>query len=225
MGLAGSLHCVGMCGPLALALPLKSHTRWGRFFSALSYNTGRTITYFTMGSVLGWTGSRLVVVGYQQAFSIAAGVLILTLLIAGRFLPKVELFSSFQLRFKKYIAGFLSRGNSSGALLVFGMLNGLLPCGLVYMAIASALIIGGPLESGIFMAAFGLGTIPLMLLVMVTGHLISFSVRSAMKKAVPYFIGLIAVLMILRGLNLGIPYISPAFGAAPEVTSHCAPSR
>ncbi len=225
MGLAGSLHCVGMCGPLALALPLNSATGINRFFSALAYNTGRTITYFSLGTILGWTGSRLVAIGYQQLFSITTGALILLALILGKYLPPSRIFFALQGSFKKYVSGFLSRKNSVRGLFVFGVLNGLLPCGLVYMAIASALIIGGPLQSGIFMAAFGLGTIPLMLILMITGHLVSFSLRSTMKKAVPYFIGIVAVLMILRGLNLGIPYISPAFSAAPAVTGHCSPSH
>jgi sulfite exporter TauE/SafE len=225
MGLAGSLHCVGMCGPLALSLPLSSTGRWNRFFSALAYNTGRTTTYFTMGALLGWTGSRLVLMGYQQAFSITAGIIVLLLLIAGRYLPSLPVFTLFQIKFKKYLAGFLKRDNTAFSLYIFGILNGLLPCGLVYMAIASALIIGGPVESGLFMAAFGLGTLPLMLLLMLTGHFISFSLRSKMKKAVPYFIAFVAVLMILRGLNLGIPYISPAFSSSPQDMSHCAPSH
>lgn len=225
MGLAGSLHCIGMCGPLALALPINSTKSSGRLFSALAYNTGRSLTYFCMGMILGWTGSRLAVVGYQQLFSIAAGAVILLLLITGKYLPQIRIFQALQVRFKKYIARFLTRKNSARGLFIFGILNGLLPCGLVYMAIASALIIGGPLQSGFFMAAFGLGTMPLMLVLMVTGHLISISIRSAMKKVVPYFLGMVAVVMILRGLNLGIPYISPAFNAAPVVTSHCTPSH
>jgi sulfite exporter TauE/SafE len=225
MGLTGSVHCIGMCGPLALALPITATKGFGRFFSALVYNTGRSVTYFSMGAILGWTGSRLAVVGYQQLFSIAAGALILLLLITGKYLPHTGVFPGLQVRLKKYIARFLTRKNSAQDLFILGILNGLLPCGLVYIAIASALMIGGPLQSGIFMAAFGLGTMPLMLALMITGHFVSLSVRSAMKKAVPFFIGFVAVLMILRGLNLGIPYISPAFSAAPAATSHCFPSH
>ncbi|GAB3432906.1 sulfite exporter TauE/SafE family protein [Niabella aquatica] len=224
MGLAGSLHCVGMCGPLALSLPLGNAGRQSRFFSALAYNTGRTATYFVMGTLLGWTGSRLVLMGYQQAFSVAAGVIVLLLLITGRHLPSLPVFTVFQTKLKKYLSGFFKKENTVLNLFIFGILNGLLPCGLVYMAVASALIIGGPVESGLFMASFGLGTIPLMILLMLTGHFISFSLRSKMKKAVPYFIAFVAVLMILRGLNLGIPYISPAF-SSPQDMSHCAPSH
>ena len=224
MGLAGSFHCVGMCGPLALSLPLSSTNKWSRIASILSYNIGRTTTYFTLGAGLGWTGSRLIVAGYQQTFSIVAGIALLFILIAGKYLPQVKIFNTFQTKLKIVLSKFLKRDNNAASLYLFGILNGLLPCGLVYMAIASALIIGGPLESGIFMAAFGMGTLPLMALLMLTGHLISFSLRSKMKKAIPYFVGFIAILMILRGLNLGIPFISPAFSNISE-SAHCAPAK
>ncbi|MFT4094530.1 MAG: sulfite exporter TauE/SafE family protein [Niabella sp.] len=213
MGLAGSFHCVGMCGPLALSLPLSNTDKKSRFFSALLYNLGRAATYFSMGSLLGWTGSRLALIGYQQYFSIAAGIVILALLIIGSQLPAFKPFTVFQKKLKKYLALFLKRENNASALFVFGLLNGLLPCGLVYMAVASALIIGSPLQSGIFMAAFGLGTLPLMILLMLSGRYISFPLRLKLKKFIPYFIAFVAVLMIIRGLNLGIPYISPAFSS------------
>lgn len=225
MGLAGSFHCVGMCGPLALSLPLSNASRINRLLSVVAYNLGRTITYFLMGALLGWGGSRLILAGYQQIFSIAAGISVLVLLFAGKFLPRIPVFNAFQLSLKKYLSKFLKKDNNAFSMLVFGILNGLLPCGLVYMAIASALIIGGPLHSGLFMAAFGLGTLPLMGLLMLTGHLISFRARTKIKKALPYFVAFIAVLMILRGLNLGIPYISPAFHHAQTAGAHCAPAQ
>ncbi len=225
MGLAGSFHCVGMCGPLALSLPLSNTNSVSRLLSIITYNLGRTLTYFSLGALLGWGGSRLAMAGYQQIFSVAAGISVLVLLFAGKFLPRIKLFQIYQQRLKKYLAQFLRKDNNAFSLLIFGILNGLLPCGLVYMAIASALIIGGPLHSGLFMAAFGLGTLPLMALLMLTGHLLSFSVRSKIKKALPYFAAFIAVLMILRGLNLGIPYISPKFHSEQQAGVHCEPTH
>ena len=222
MGLAGSFHCVGMCGPLALSLPLGSTNRLYRILSIISYNLGRTVTYFTLGAALGWGGSRLAMAGHQQTFSIAAGIVLLILVFVGKFLPRIPLFHSYQNRLKKLLAQFLKKDNNIFSLFIFGVLNGLLPCGLVYMAIASAVIIGGPLHAGVFMAAFGLGTLPLMALLMLTGHLLSFSFRTKIKKALPFFVAVIAVLMILRGLNLGIPYISPAFHSS-QPADHCAP--
>lgn len=224
MGMAGSLHCIGMCGPLALALPINNKTRWTRFLSGLAYNTGRTLTYFLMGVILGWAGSRLVMTGYQQLFSVICGALILVSLTVAQYLPEIKTFKPLKAVLKKQISKIVSQTSSAKNLFLLGMLNGLLPCGLSYAAVASALIIGGPLASGTFMAFFGLGTIPLMLALMLGGQFLSFSVRARMKRAVPFFIGAVAVLMILRGLNLGIPYVSPAFHSVAPV-SHCSPSR
>ncbi len=222
MGLLGSIHCIGMCGPLALSLPLNHTGTLSRISPTLLYNIGRATTYSAMGVLLGWTGSRLEVMGYQQIFSIILGIAVLLFLLVGKYLPTIGFVSRFQTQLKKYLSYFLSRKNNAGSLFVFGLLNGLLPCGLVYMAIASALIIGSAPQSGLFMAAFGLGTLPLMSVLMLTGHYLSFSVKTRLKKAVPFFIAGVAILMILRGLNLGIPYISPAFHNVPNAM-HCTP--
>ena len=214
MGVVGSFHCVGMCGPLALSLPLNNATKSTRLVAILTYNLGRAFTYFLLGLILGFAGSRMMLIGYQQWLSITMGILILVLLLGAKFLPPVKLFTPLQNRLKKTLAVFFIKAKSPTGAFAFGLLNGLLPCGLVYMAVASALIIGNYFQSGLFMAAFGLGTMPLMALFMLTGKFVSVSLRSKMRKVIPYFIGVVAVLMILRGLNLGIPYISPAFKIA-----------
>lgn len=222
MGLFGSFHCVGMCGPLALSLPLSASGKWARIASALCYSLGRATTYFFIGLVLGWTGSRLVMVAYQQTFSISVGVIILFFLIMQKYKPQIKLFAAAQVKLKRSIAGFLTRKNGIGRIYIFGLLNGLLPCGLVFTAIASALIIGKPLDAGFFMVFFGLGTLPLMTALILSGHFISVSIRSKMRRLVPVFVGVIALLMILRGMNLGIPYVSPAFSTQKNAT-HCLP--
>ena len=94
-------------------------------------------------------------------------------------------------------------------LLLFGLLNGLLPCGLVYAALAGAAATGGPLGGALFMAAFGLGTIPAMLAVSLAGRLITAPWRARFQRAVPVAMAVLAVLFIVRGLSLGIPYLSP----------------
>lgn len=211
MGIAGSFHCIGMCGPLALSIPLDTSGSFARFLSVGLYNLGRVLTYFLMGAVLGWAGYRFAIIGYQQYFSIAMGIALLVMLLPARYVPEIKWLKSAQQRIKKILARFLTRRNRPFSFLLIGTLNGLLPCGLVYMAIATALVIGGTIKSGVFMAAFGLGTIPLMAVLMLTGHHLSFSFRLRIKKLLPYFVAVVAVLMVLRGLNLGIPYISPAF--------------
>ncbi|MCF3108522.1 sulfite exporter TauE/SafE family protein [Niabella sp. CC-SYL272] len=213
MGIAGSFHCIGMCGPLALSIPLDATSSFARLLSILLYNLGRMLTYFLMGVILGWAGYRFAIIGYQQYFSIAMGMVLLLMLLPARYLPEIKWFKQLQQRIKGSLARFLTRRNRPFSFLAIGMLNGLLPCGLVYMAIATALVIGHSFTSGVFMAAFGLGTIPLMAVLMLTGHHLSFSLRLRIKKMLPYFVAVVAVLMVLRGLNLGIPYVSPAFPA------------
>ena len=107
-----------------------------------------------------------------------------------------------------------------GNLFLIGLLNGLLPCGLVYMAVAGALATGNIVYSGLFMAFFGLGTLPAMLAMSYAGSFVSLTMRNKIKKAVPYILCFMGILLILRGLNLNIPYISPALGAV-GTTEHC----
>ena len=102
------------------------------------------------------------------------------------------------------------------------MINGLLPCGMVYVALAASLNFHEVQNSVLFMTAFGAGTFPMMMLLTIVGHRLSFSLRSTIRKAVPYLMTTMAVLLILRGMNLGIPFISPIMagpGATP-VTCH-----
>jgi len=92
---------------------------------------------------------------------------------------------------------------------MIGVANGFLPCGMVYLAIAGALGTGS-IKGGIFfMMLFGIGTIPLMLAVTWFGLVVNINIRNTVRKITPFFIALIGILLILRGLNLNIPYLSP----------------
>jgi sulfite exporter TauE/SafE len=95
------------------------------------------------------------------------------------------------------------------ALFITGILNGFLPCGLVYMALLGAIGIGTPLESSLFMMFFGLGTFPMMFAIALSGNFISIKWRNLFNKAVPYFVVILGIVFILRGLGIGIKYVSP----------------
>ncbi len=95
------------------------------------------------------------------------------------------------------------------SLFFIGMLNGLLPCGLVYMAIAGAIGTGGVAEGSLYMILFGLGTIPMLLSISLAGNIMSIAVRKRINKLIPVLVVIVGVLFILRGLSLGIPYLSP----------------
>lgn len=208
MGLVGSLHCVGMCGPIALALPYRGGSRAAMIGSVLNYNLGRAAAYASMGLLIGLFGQGLFVAGLQTYFSLALGVLFLTAAIFSINIEQKLLKLSWLTKLNNWVKARLSRvlgGRSPANLFYIGLLNGLLPCGLVYMAIAGAITTGAPYQSALYMALFGLGTLPLMLLTAVSGQFISLSWRRRLRKLMPLFLAAFALLFIMRGLNFNIP--------------------
>ncbi len=212
LGLLGSLHCVGMCGPIALSLPVQGKSQSSRFVSILIYNAGRIITYSALGALFGLVGQGFAIFGLQQILSIVLGVIILlSVLLPGDLFAQFSFTSKFHQLFSKLKVslGNLFQNRSTKALFYIGLLNGLLPCGLIYMAITGALASGSVINGALFMALFGLGTVPAMFSVAWFSNLISVKFRLGITKAMPYVVSVMAVLLILRGMNLGIPYISP----------------
>lgn len=211
LGLIGSLHCAGMCGPIAINLPLRGDTFLEKFFSGLLYNLGRTLMYGIMGAIFGSIGKGLYLLGIQQWVSIIMGsIMILTVL-----LPFV--FKKINLIQFDFFTGFLRKSiqklfkiRSYKGLFFIGMLNSLLPCGLVYVAIIGAIATGNFYYGSLYLILFGLGTIPMMLTISLIGNAITTNVRNIFNKIIPYLVVLIGALFILRGLCLGIPYISPS---------------
>jgi hypothetical protein len=211
-GLVGSLHCIGMCGPIAIALPL-GNKNWGlRAFGSLTYNVGRTLTYGLLGGIFGLLGQGIEMAGLQQWASILIGVvMILSVVFPALFRNKTKLDQVLNNYASKLITRFrrLFKKTSLSSLFVIGLLNGLLPCGLVYVAIAGA-INTNDVYSGInYMIIFGIGTIPVMFVIPLIGNLIGTGLRKKLRGVVSVFIVLLGILFILRGLSLGIPYVSP----------------
>lgn len=226
LGAAGSLHCVGMCGPLSLALPVHHFSKAGKFFALFLYQAGRVITYSVIGLLLGLAGKQVYIAGYQQWFSIIMGILVL-LLAALYFIGKKGMKVSFLNRFYQKVQGIIIKilrsSNNTVSFLALGMANGLLPCGMVYIALASSLTFPATGDSVVFMAMFGAGTLPAMLLAGYAGSLLKPEIRSVFRKLTPVFISVMGALLILRGLNLGIPFISPRLPDTPGSTVVCHP--
>lgn len=217
LGLAGSLHCVGMCGPLSLALPtyhLPAPLKW---LSLFVYQLGRVITYSLLGLLFGLAGRTIYIAGVQQWFSITLGIFTLALACL-YFVQNNMLQISFLNRF--YIAvsrliGKIVKGNTGIAgFLLLGMANGLLPCGMVYIALAATLSFYKVYQSMAFMAMFGAGTMPAMMLVAYSAQMISPPLKKVFRKSIPFFIAAAGAALIARGMNLGIPFISPQLPAA-----------
>ncbi|HKK44822.1 MAG TPA: sulfite exporter TauE/SafE family protein [Balneolaceae bacterium] len=211
-GFLGSFHCIGMCGPLALALPGSNRGTPHLILSRTVYNLGRVITYSTLGLVVGLLSKMISIGGFQQWLSISVGVLILLGLSVSAFRHKLNQWKAYPSKFiskaTKPIKTLFQKG-TIGSLFLIGLLNGLLPCGFVYMGLVTALTTGTVLKSVFFMAGFGLGTIPAMFAASMASGLISLSLRRRLKKFSPYFMAVVGILLIIRGLNLAIPFLSP----------------
>jgi sulfite exporter TauE/SafE len=223
LGILSSFHCVGMCGPIALVLPVHTLPSGKKLAGILVYNTGRVVTYSLLGLFFGFAGRQIYLGGLQQWFSIILGCSILTALIISLVTGKARRWGLGQkvLRGLQTIIGKYIRRKQLYSLFIIGTANGLLPCGMVYFAIAGALATGSLGGGVIFMASFGLGTIPFMVMLCYFGQLISISARNSIKKTVPWLMASLAILLILRGMNLGIPYVSPFFDNAAARTISC----
>ncbi|TDW96704.1 sulfite exporter TauE/SafE family protein [Dinghuibacter silviterrae] len=215
LGFAGSAHCVGMCGPLVLSMPVRHLPEAARWRASGLYHAGRIGVYALGGLLFGLVGHQFVLAGWQQGLSIAlgAGLLCKLVLRGPRFKPG-------GLHLQKTIT-WLWTSPSRGKYFWMGAANGLLPCGMVYIAIAAALTSDGPVKATAFMAFFGLGTLPMLLGLQVTGRMVGMTTRQNLRRALPYLTALMAVLLILRGLNLGIPFVSPVLAGRPPQAIRC----
>ena len=222
VGLVGSLHCIGMCGPIAIALPVPDSSNLSFFTGRILYNLGRVVTYSFLGAILGLLGGRIALAGAQQIVSIILGVVIIIAVLLPQkyknFFAQHPLIKKLAQPLKENI-GVLFRKGTFSAMFLIGILNGFLPCGLVYVALAVAIASGDAISGAAVMILFGLGTVPAMFAATIFGKFINVGIRTKIRKAVPVLALLLGVIFILRGMNLGIPYISPKLSAQTEVSS------
>jgi hypothetical protein len=219
LGLVGSLHCAGMCGPLALALPAAGNTPASYVLGRVAYNAGRIVTYCLLGIVFGLAGYTFLMAGLQRWVSIALGVALLLGLVASRRLALARPVTAAVNQLKAAMSGLLRR-RSLASLAALGLLNGLLPCGLVYVAGAGAAATGSTLAGASYMTAFGVGTVPMMLAISLSGKLVPTALRLKLVKTVPVCVFLLGTLLILRGMSLGIPYVSPDLSVSGASCCH-----
>ncbi len=221
LGFAGSLHCVGMCGPIAMAIPVGNGSSASQFGNYFLYHFGRISSYALLGFLFGTMGYGLNLAGIQQGLSLAVGLF----MVAFIWLPKLFYgMGSGVTRLQSKVTGFMAKRlktNRPGALLGLGFFNGLLPCGFVYLALAGALVSYNPLEGAAFMALFGLGTTPALLAVAFSGRKFGSLFKARFRKLAPVLATVVALLFILRGLGLGIPYVSPELGTTVQTTNAC----
>lgn len=208
LGILGSLHCMGMCGPLVMSMPFQ-RARDGHVLAAsINYHIGKAITYSLFGIIAGSIGQGFAFFKWQQVLSIVAGIVLLLITFLPYLKNKIQLELPIQKGFNKLFA-LAANQTDLKYFFAFGFLNGLLPCGLVYTAIAGAAVTATPINGMLFMLFFGLGTIPSLTSIILFQHKMGTKVRKYLFRSSYYISIIIGLLLILRGFNLGIPYVSP----------------
>lgn len=212
LGFASGFHCIGMCGPIALSLGLTKKQATNYYLQNLTYQFGRIFTYALLGMILGIVGQGFEMAGFQQYLTIAVGVLLIVMAVFSfggkNFASKIPFLSKFLLKVKMNLGKLLQKADYRSRFST-GVLNGFLPCGMVYMALTASLAAGGIWQGASFMALFGLGTLPFMFAVVLLGNLMTTAFRIKVLKMVPVMMIVLGGLFVLRGLEIGIPYISP----------------
>ena len=224
-GIIGIMHCIGMCGPLILAIPFQSlETKSQKTLAYFLYGGGKTFSYMVLGLLFGLIGSKAQQLHMQRYVSIIAGVLLLLTALIPMIYKRVNLQPKFMSTFNSWVNGQIAKQFKNQKLYSYGLigfLNGLLPCGFIYAAIAIAVAMGSVANSIWFMFFFGVATMLSLTVFSLLFQLLSLNTRSALRKLFPYLIIITAVLLILRGLELGIPVLSPIFDGAEDSGKEC----
>jgi len=213
LGLISSLHCIGMCGPIALMLPIDRSSKSKKITQIGLYNVGRVTTYVFLGLLFGLLGKGLFIAGAQQNLSIILGVLmILVAVISEKNFSKINFSKPINKFFSKIKSALGSqfKKKTNGSIFLIGILNGFLPCALVYVALFGAISAQNTNLAVIYMLSYGIGTIPLMSLIVLFSGKITQLTRGKFQQIIPIFIILLGSLFVIRGLGLSIPFISPS---------------
>lgn len=212
LGFASGFHCIGMCGPIALSMGLTKQQAVNFHLQNITYNLGRIVTYAGLGALLGLVGKGFQLAGFQQYLTVFAGIMLVVMAVfsfGGKdFASKIPFLSGFLLKVKLNLGKFLQKADLKSRFFT-GLLNGFLPCGMVYMALTASLAAGGIWQGALFMALFGFGTFPFMFAVVFLGNMMTTAFRIKILKFIPAMMIVLGSLFILRGLELGIPYLSP----------------
>jgi sulfite exporter TauE/SafE len=217
LGIASSLHCLGMCGPLVMAVPFP-HLK-NRVLSKSLYFVGKALAYVFLGAIIGTLGLKAIWGNAQQYVAVFSGIILVLFTLLPFFQVKLKV-SPIQ----RKLANVLHRMQDAPKDRYFfqlGFLNGLLPCGMVYIALTTALAAGNPIDGSLAMFSFGLGTTPVLWGLTLFKHKMSIRLRGKLKPIQITISFLVGVLLIFRGLGLGIPYISPAVATSGSAKVSC----
>lgn len=213
LGLFSSLHCVGMCGPIVMMLPLNHQSKTQKYVQLALYHVGKLLAYTILGFLFGLFGKGLYLAGLQQNLSLILGIaMIVFTLVPEKKLAQINLSKPIYkiIQKVKSTLGKQFHKKSNTSLFLIGTLNGFLPCALVYIALFGATTTQNLTQSVAYMASYGLGTIPLLTLVALGAHQLKSLTKTKFSYLIPVFSITLGLLFIIRGLGLAIPYVSPS---------------
>ncbi|RQP13750.1 MAG: sulfite exporter TauE/SafE family protein [Chryseobacterium sp.] len=212
LGFASGFHCIGMCGPIALSMGMTRQQQLNYHLQNITYQLGRIVMYGILGGVVGIVGQGFGLAGFQQYLTIGVGILLIIMALfsfGGKdFAARIPAVSRGLMRVKMKLGKLLQKADYRSRFAT-GLLNGLLPCGMVYMALTASLAAGGVWQGAGFMLLFGLGTFPFMFAVVLVGNLMTTAFRAKVLRVIPVMMIILGGLFVLRGMELGIPYVSP----------------
>jgi sulfite exporter TauE/SafE len=198
MGLMSGGHCIGMCGPLVLALPVDATSHWRSVLFRIVYNSGRITVYAGMGAVVGLTAAGLELKLLQKHVAHIAGAILITISVL-QLLPffQLNILSALHARVSAAMRRVTPR-EGVWRFWFLGMVNGFLPCGMVAAALIAALSLGEIPGAVFYMLLFGLGTFPLMLAASLFGVYLSPKVRRSLAVVGPLYGIALGVLLVVR---------------------------
>lgn len=215
LGFLGSGHCVFMCGPLSLLLPQTGKINTKLLAGRLLFNVGRVCTYAALGLIVGFLSSKSLLFISQKTLSISAGILLLIIILIQFTSPHIQFNSRILSRYKKKVQH-LREKEFFRSHLGFGIINGLLPCGLSYAALGAAFLTLNPFSGALYMVIFGLGTVPLLLVAQLGFGRLN---KIRFKRFLPVAYGAMAIWLLFRGLSEN----PELHGSGATEIEHCAP--
>lgn len=209
LGFASAFHCMVMCGPIALALPLNRKNSITMIKGISVNQLGRVLTYVALGAIFGIFGFQLPLIHGFQIATILTGIAFLIVIWRPNWIRKLEWQPGFFSRFRQQKMGSLLKNKTNFNLFFLGILNGLLPCALILVALGISITQGNPVKGAQFMLGYGLGSVPGISMVAFLGGRMLQAIPWKIRRIAPVAFSIVAFGMIIRGLNLGIPYLSP----------------
>lgn len=207
LGIGGSLHCLGMCGPLVMALPFGTSKPENTAFNLSLYLVSKALMYGVLGLAVGTLGLGMRLITGQLVLSVAAGIFVLLVTLLPWIGRKVNLPYEFDRMIRAWFQKRLANPKWYSFVL-YGIFNALLPCVMILVAFGASAATGHPLSGFLFMLVFGLGTVPALLMAYLSGRLITRRFRLNLQWTSRAISVLLGVVLVVRGMNIHIPHSS-----------------